>query len=437
MATLSVAYIVRDEMSFLPQSLEQAEKIADEIVVVVDDRSNDGTWEFLSQKALDAGSVWDGGETSRGRWIGSKYRIIERKWDQGAIQKDFALQQCMKDWVLFLDGDEVLSDNCGLIKEAIEKYNHDPEVDGFDLYGHHFIYNLALEDFTAQNHVWEARLFKRTDKVYISGKNHAITMGLKEQLEVPEILKDVRILHYGYVKGLQKIMDKFNEDLEIRQFHKLNFLYRWKDWHLLGKIPLKPFRDRHPQNILKKFKLEYVDEFGYFANRDKMEVKFFVDAHYFIKHFDPKTVLDIGCGMGQRIMALRLMNVNALGCDISRVAVSNSPFGIDDFLHVWDVTEGKCPVNELADLVIAYDLLEHIPLEKLDVALENIKATGKKFVFSICLKGDPNYPLDSTHKIEMSRQWWEAKLQEKGFALLKVPADMPYAHQLVVCEAIR
>lgn len=421
MATLSVAYIVRDELSFLPLSLEQAEKIADEIVVVVDDRSNDGTKEYLFKKVHDSLPE-------------QKYKLIVRKWDSGAAQKDFALQQCTKDWILFLDGDEVLTDNCEVIKSVIDKYDSDSEVEAFNLLGHHFIYSLAIEDATTDPHVWEARLFKRLPHIYIAGINHAVLMGFKKQPVNCVELDAVRILHYGYVKGLQKILDKFEEDLKIKQFHKESFLWKWKDWHLLSKMPVKEFKGKHPLNVLKKFHLEYFEDKDYFSTRDKMELKFLLDAHFFIKNFNPKTVLDLGCGMGQRVFALRNMRINALGCDISRFAVTQSPFGIDDFLLQWDVTSGKCPVAEKADLVIAYDLLEHLPMEKLDVALDNIKPTGKTFIFSVCFDTDPNFPLDATHKIKESREWWQERLESKGFKILQVPADLPYAHQIIVCE---
>ena len=261
MVTLSVAYIVRDEMAFLPASLEQAEKIADEIVIVIDARSQDGTLSYISGKVDD-----------------ERYKDYQRRWDTGALQKQYALEKCTKDFVLFLDGDEVLSDNCQIIKDAIQNADFDVS----SIRGHHFIYSLKSEDSSKEEHLWEARLFRRLPAFAFFGKAHAILRGYEgfPNPKVNPLLKDVRIFHYGYVKHLQKIIDKFEEDLEKPQLtdHTPHFMFRWKDAHLLGTFPVKEYVGKHPEPVLKKFNIQYWDDIKYFEKRTAMEFKFFADV---------------------------------------------------------------------------------------------------------------------------------------------------------------
>ncbi|MDD2324768.1 MAG: glycosyltransferase family 2 protein [Alphaproteobacteria bacterium] len=96
---LSCYLIVQDEAKRLARTLEAAKQVADEIVIV-DSGSTDGTLD-IARRYTD--------------------KVIHHDWVSYAHQKNFAQDQCANDWVLSLDGDEVLSD--ALIAEinAIKK----------------------------------------------------------------------------------------------------------------------------------------------------------------------------------------------------------------------------------------------------------------------------------------------------------------------------
>jgi glycosyltransferase involved in cell wall biosynthesis len=86
-ARVSVALIVKNEEANLARTLESV-AWADEIVVV-DSRSTDGTVAI----ARAAGA-----------------RVIQQEWLGFAGQKNFAIAQCVGEWVLSLDADEVLDE---------------------------------------------------------------------------------------------------------------------------------------------------------------------------------------------------------------------------------------------------------------------------------------------------------------------------------------
>lgn len=97
---LSVYFIVKNEELRLAESLAQAVKVADELIVV-DSGSTDRTIEIAKS-------------------FGAK--VVHREWTGFAAQKAYAASLCMHDWVLDLDADEVLSDELVLnIKAALAR----------------------------------------------------------------------------------------------------------------------------------------------------------------------------------------------------------------------------------------------------------------------------------------------------------------------------
>ena len=88
MSHLSIYFITLNEEARLPESLAQARKLSDDIVVV-DSGSTDRTLEIAER-------------------FGAK--VFHNAWKGFAMQKAFAANQCKHDWVLDLDADEILSD---------------------------------------------------------------------------------------------------------------------------------------------------------------------------------------------------------------------------------------------------------------------------------------------------------------------------------------
>lgn len=122
------------------------------------------------------------------------------------------------------------------------------------------------------------------------------------------------------------------------------------------------------------------------------------------------SILDFGCAYGYVVKALRLLDMEAWGYDISPHAIQNS--------NEW------CNNNLLAtpdcDVVFAKDVLEHIPYEQIDDELSNIKEKGKQFFFIIPL-GDngvwriAEYDADITHEIKEDEEWWLRKFKQHKF----------------------
>ena len=89
MATLALGMIVLDEEQGLPLALASARSWADEVVIAVDRRTTDRTREVVADVAPEA-------------------RLLELEFIDFAQMRNAVVAAIESDWVLMLDGDEVL-----------------------------------------------------------------------------------------------------------------------------------------------------------------------------------------------------------------------------------------------------------------------------------------------------------------------------------------
>ncbi len=82
---LSVAIIAKDEQRHIAAALESVAGLADEVIVLLDNRTSDDTAAICHAHGA---------------------RVIVEPWRGFAAQRNRALELCAGDWVLFLDGDE-------------------------------------------------------------------------------------------------------------------------------------------------------------------------------------------------------------------------------------------------------------------------------------------------------------------------------------------
>lgn len=156
-------------------------------------------------------------------------------------QSDAALARCRGDWCLYLQADEVLhEEDFPRLREAMEKADRRPEVDGLVFEYLHFYSNY---DYVIRGRSWyrrEVRLFKNGRGI----ESYRDAQGFRKKGErLKGILTGARVFHYGHVRTPKAMSTKLVE------------MSRW--W---GETPhddperLKPvrhvgirrFRDSHP-----------------------------------------------------------------------------------------------------------------------------------------------------------------------------------------------
>lgn len=126
-------------------------------------------------------------------------------------------------------------------------------------------------------------------------------------------------------------------------------------------------------------------------------------------------VLDYGCAKGYLVKALRMLDIDAWGCDTSEYALSQVPADVRDYCAPHNRSE--------FDWVIAKDVFEHIPKPELHALLEDITGRHMFVVVPLALPGGsgsyaiPEYGNDPTHVIAQDLEWWGALFRRTGWSV--------------------
>ncbi len=125
----------------------------------------------------------------------------------------------------------------------------------------------------------------------------------------------------------------------------------------------------------------------------------------------PKSVLDVGCGLGEVIYFLRLLGIDAWGVEISEYALKNATPSIRKYIKQGSIQ--KIPFkNKSFDLVTSFDVLEHIYADEIDQAIAECSRVSRKYqlhkIYTVenawlrRLKGS-----DLSLVTVMDKKWWE------------------------------
>jgi len=233
MTKLSVGIMARDEIEFIQPCILSLIGVADEVIIVLDSRTRDGTKELVTTMAAND----------------PKIKVLIRNWDSGSGQKQFLKEQCSGDWILFVDADEIYDDDIVRVKDVIEKMEANGKRVGF-IRTHHFMFHFGAEDATVEKHYTPHRLMKNDDDLnFPSGQTHArFNYAENEAYRIDEF----RMYHYGSCKNMFRIRDKYYRNSKI-DFHTKEFNEKWKGWNYSGTYPCKSFKPEDHPLIIRKF----------------------------------------------------------------------------------------------------------------------------------------------------------------------------------------
>ena len=143
------------------------------------------------------------------------------------------------------------------------------------------------------------------------------------------------------------------------------------------------------------------------------------EASSIINNIKFDTVLDYGCAKGFMVHALRLLGKEAYGVDVSEYAVENCHPKVKEYLQVIESTE---QLSGGWDLIIAKDVLEHIPKEEIPSVLSELRRRCKTLFVAVPL-GDGKryrireYEMDVTHVVREPEEWWLTSIVDAGFKI--------------------
>ena len=94
-------------------------------------------------------------------------------------------------------------------------------------------------------------------------------------------------------------------------------------------------------------------------------------------------ILDYGCAKGYLVKALRMLNREAWGCDISGYALMEADADVQPFLSNLNRPDKFLYITKRFKYGICKDVLEHIPVDKLSDLLRVLKCGNTVYYCSV------------------------------------------------------
>lgn len=263
MPTLSVVTTVSDVNSkqfYLSELVASVYEIADEIIIVDGDKGADTKNRETMNMIHKLKKVYTNPETGENK-IWAYYNPWESRMGVAmyGLQDSLAISHASKEWILHLDGDEVIHEDDHIkIKKAMVMGDAE-NIDVFSLRTLHFYrdYNHIKTGANKNdpgnnwyNH--KPRLFKNNKGIYSSHIEGHSGLVLSDNRNAEEIAKKTSIVvyHYGHTRSLQVYINKTNQ-IE-HAFHGENAKiiskkdFRW-DMEMTEK-----FEGKHPKAMQKR-----------------------------------------------------------------------------------------------------------------------------------------------------------------------------------------
>ena len=143
------------------------------------------------------------------------------------------------------------------------------------------------------------------------------------------------------------------------------------------------------------------------------------EATSIISNVNFETVLDFGCAKGFMVYAMSLLGKQAFGVDISQYAVNAALPQVKDRLTIIDTADD---ITGNYDLLIAKDVLEHVPYDILPGMLKTFRQKCKNILVAVPLGENKKfrirqYEMDVTHIVREPEEFWLKTLGDAGFKI--------------------
>lgn len=130
-----------------------------------------------------------------------------------------------------------------------------------------------------------------------------------------------------------------------------------------------------------------------------------------MEHWNPRSVLDIGCGTGMAMKYLVDRGVDCVGIEGSSAAIKASP--VSDRIRCLNLNH-PISLNQMFDVVWSYEVAEHIHPKYTEAYLQTLTSHGSVVVMSAAQPGQGGYG----HFNEQPPQYWVDRLERRGFSYL-------------------
>jgi glycosyltransferase involved in cell wall biosynthesis len=180
--------IVKNEEKYIKMCLENAMKLADE-VIIVDTGSTDKTKEIIKE-------------------VDQNIKIIDYKWeDDFSKARNISIENATGDWILILDADEKLLCDASKVREILEN----TQADGYKIP----LYNIMSSSMVLYSAVY-IKFFRNNKGYRYEGSIHEqvnVSKGITEKYILEENI--CKVIHYGYLTSVVKERNKADRNLKI------------------------------------------------------------------------------------------------------------------------------------------------------------------------------------------------------------------------------
>ena len=189
---LSVGIITYNEEKNILKVIKAVEKIADEIIIV-DSNSTDNTVDLVKKNGA---------------------QVFVESWKGYGPQKNSVIEKCNQDWILLIDADEIVSEKLG--ERIFEIINSKPEFEVYEVNFTAVCFGKIIKHGGWSNH-YRVRLFRRGSGLYNDREVHEkfVTKSLSGKIKE-------ELYHYTY-DNITDYFDKMNRyTSEAANYYKLN-----------------------------------------------------------------------------------------------------------------------------------------------------------------------------------------------------------------------
>ena len=154
------------------------------------------------------------------------------------------------------------------------------------------------------------------------------------------------------------------------------------------------------------------DENFYRSIKDSSYLSALNIAPIVIDLIHPKTMVDIGCGVGTWTRAFRDLGVDAYGVDGDYV--DKSQLMIDEkFFLPWNL-ENRFDLTQKFDLAITIEVAEHLTPARAETFVEDLTKSSDVILFSAAISGQGG----TNHINEQFQDYWKKIFEKYGFVAI-------------------
>ena len=192
-------------------------------------------------------------------------------------------------------------------------------------------------------------------------------------------------------------------------------------WEIWQRLPVSVKRFVRSNQDLDRLKGRASEAFKAGAGHDHIYTEFYYEgvddtlsapimAEILVRDLSPATAMDVGCGTGTLLQALRSCGVPGLGLEVSAAGIERCrQRGLE--VRPFDLERDELPSLERRDLVACMEVAEHLPASCADRLVDLLCRAGRNVAFAAAPPGQGG----TDHVNEQPNQYWVRKFEDRGF----------------------